>query len=57
MSVISDVLDMSRLDAGRVRLEKSEFFLDAVVEKVLDQVRGWADEKAITIEALATAAN
>ncbi|MGA3302770.1 MAG: ATP-binding protein [Methylovirgula sp.] len=53
LSVISDVLDMSRLDAGRVRLEKSEFFLDAVVEKALDQVRGWAEEKAITIEALA----
>jgi two-component system cell cycle sensor histidine kinase PleC len=53
LGVISDVLDMSRLDAGRVRLEKSEFFLDAVVEKALDQVRGWAEEKAIAIEALA----
>jgi two-component system, cell cycle sensor histidine kinase PleC len=49
LSVISDVLDMSRLDTGRVRLEKSEFLLDNVIEKALDQVRNWAQEKSITV--------
>jgi two-component system cell cycle sensor histidine kinase PleC len=49
LNIISDVLDMSRLDAGRVRLEKSEFFIDAAVEKALDGVRAWADEKSIAI--------
>ncbi len=51
LTVISDVLDMSRLDAGRVRLEKSEFFIDAAIDKALDGVRAWAAEKSIAIVA------
>ena len=51
LNVISDVLDMSRLDAGRVRLEKSEFFIDAAIGKALDGVRAWAGEKSIAIGA------
>jgi two-component system cell cycle sensor histidine kinase PleC len=49
LNVISDVLDMSRLDAGRVRLEKSEFFIDAAVDKALEGVRAWAQEKSIDV--------
>jgi two-component system cell cycle sensor histidine kinase PleC len=49
LNVISDVLDMSRLDAGRVRLEKSEFFANAAIDRAIDGVRAWAEEKSIGI--------
>jgi two-component system cell cycle sensor histidine kinase PleC len=51
LNVISDVLDMSRLDAGRVWLEKSDFFVDAAIHKALDGVRPWATEKSIVLRA------
>jgi two-component system, cell cycle sensor histidine kinase PleC len=49
LGVISDVLDMSRLDAGRVRLEKSEFPVAAAIANAVEGVRNWAAEKSITI--------
>ncbi len=49
LGVISDVLDMSRLDAGRVRLEKSEFSVAAAIDNAVDGVRAWAGEKSITV--------
>jgi two-component system, cell cycle sensor histidine kinase PleC len=51
LGVISDVLDMSRLDAGRVRLEKSEFPLASAITNAIESVRAWADEKSITLAA------
>ncbi|TAL83579.1 MAG: PAS domain S-box protein [Beijerinckiaceae bacterium] len=49
LDVISDILDMSRLDAGRVRLEKSEFPVDTAINNALDGVRAWAREKSIAV--------
>lgn len=50
LDVISDVLDMSRLDTGRVRLEKSEILVNSVIAKAIDGVRAWAGEKSIAID-------
>ncbi|QXX73521.1 PAS domain-containing sensor histidine kinase [Methylovirgula sp. HY1] len=50
LNVISDVLDMSRLDTGRVRLEKSEFLVGSIVAKAMDGIRDWASEKSIAID-------
>jgi two-component system, cell cycle sensor histidine kinase PleC len=51
LNVISDVLDMSRLDAGGVRLEKSEFPVAAAIANAVEGVRAWASEKSIAIDA------
>jgi two-component system, cell cycle sensor histidine kinase PleC len=51
LNVISDLLDMSRLDAGRVRLERSEFAVAAAIESAIDGVRGWAQDKSIVVTA------
>jgi two-component system cell cycle sensor histidine kinase PleC len=51
LNVISDVLDMSRLDTGGVRLEKSEFFVAAAIASAVEGVRAWASEKSIAIDA------
>ncbi|PNG27235.1 PAS domain-containing sensor histidine kinase [Methylocella silvestris] len=51
LGVISDVLDMSRLESGRVRLQKSEFELDAAVAGALATVEQIAREKEITLVA------
>jgi two-component system, cell cycle sensor histidine kinase PleC len=52
LEVISDVLEMSRLDAGRVRLDRSEFFIHTAISNVLDGVRAWAGEKSIAVAAV-----
>ena len=47
--VISDVLDMSRLEAGRVLLEQSRFEVEPLIAQAIDEIRVGADEKRITI--------
>ncbi|MFN3888954.1 MAG: ATP-binding protein [Beijerinckiaceae bacterium] len=49
LGIISDVLDMSTLEAGKMRLHKSEFEIDAVVDCVLENVRAEAEEKNISL--------
>jgi two-component system cell cycle sensor histidine kinase PleC len=49
LGVITDVLDMSRLEAGRVRLAKTAFDLDSVVASAVSDVRDVADGKALTL--------
>jgi two-component system cell cycle sensor histidine kinase PleC len=51
LGVISDVLDMSRLEAGRVRLQKSDFDIDAAVCGALAAVEAIAKEKEIVVVA------
>ena len=48
-SVISDVLDMSRLEAGRVQLEQSRFEVEPLIWRVIEEIHVSADEKRITI--------
>lgn len=51
LAVISDVLDMARLESGRVRLEKTEFEIDEAVSFAVAAVEATAAEKEITIRA------
>jgi two-component system, cell cycle sensor histidine kinase PleC len=51
LGVISDVLDMSRLEAGSVRLEKTEISLGSVIAAALETIAMPARDKQITITA------
>ncbi len=50
LGVIADVLEMSRLDAGRVLLEKEEFVAETAIDAAVDAVASAAEANAITIE-------
>ncbi len=49
LGVISDVLDMSRLEAGRVRLQRTEVAIDSVIAAAAETVAIAAREKQITL--------
>jgi two-component system cell cycle sensor histidine kinase PleC len=49
LGVISDVLDMSRLEAGRVRLQKTEVGIDSVIAAAVETVSAAAREKEIMV--------
>jgi two-component system cell cycle sensor histidine kinase PleC len=51
LGVISNVLDMSSLEAGSMRLEKSEFEIDGVVREALAAVEAIARDKEIHVSA------
>lgn len=51
LGVISDVLDMSRLEAGKVKLHPAHFELDAAMSRALDVLRQAAEEKQIIMQA------
>ena len=57
LSLISDILDMSNIEAGRVRLDRSEFDIGPVVASALDHVANVAMEKniALTVEGIVDA--
>jgi two-component system cell cycle sensor histidine kinase PleC len=48
--MIADVLEMSRLEAGRVRLETERFVVEDAVQTAMDAVADIAAEKSIKIE-------
>lgn len=47
LSIINDILDLSKIEAGKLEIEKVEFGLDGVLERVTDIVAGQAAEKNI----------
>jgi len=50
LDVISDILDMSSLEAGRVRLERKQLSLSAVIDEAAEKLRDVAAERRISIE-------
>ncbi|MCC5979070.1 MAG: PAS domain-containing protein [Salinarimonas sp.] len=52
LSVINDILDMSRIEAGRIRLEKQDFAVDDVIERASRMIGELARAKGLefTIE-------
>ena len=48
-TVVSDILDMSRLEAGRMRLEPSEIDMDALVARAVRAVQPAAAAKGISV--------
>jgi two-component system cell cycle sensor histidine kinase PleC len=50
LNVFSDVLDMSRLESGRIRLKHAQFKVEKVVNKAVLDVAPIAREKRVSIE-------
>ncbi|MDB5650015.1 MAG: Multi-sensor signal transduction histidine kinase [Hyphomicrobiales bacterium] len=51
LGVISDVLDMSRLEAGRIQLHMADFEIDSAVSRAVETIRASAEEKNISLVA------
>ena len=50
LDVINDILDMSKIEAGRMQLEVERFDLDAMFDEVMRLVGPRAFEGRVTIE-------
>ncbi|MCZ8186504.1 MAG: ATP-binding protein [Beijerinckiaceae bacterium] len=50
LALISDILDMARIEAGRVALDRSATPLGVLLARAADDVRDAAEAKSITIE-------
>ena len=48
LSVINDILDMSRIESGHIALRKETFSLAALLEQVSGPVKAQCDEKGLT---------
>jgi two-component system, cell cycle sensor histidine kinase PleC len=54
LEVINDILDMSKIEAGRIRLELEEVDLDRILADAMRVVSGRAEDKRITLSSLLT---
>jgi len=50
LSIINDILDISKIEAGKLTLEQSDFHLDAIFDHVQSMLREQAGLKGLTIE-------
>jgi PAS domain S-box-containing protein len=48
--LVSDLLDVAKLEAGQMRLERMEFKICDMVHHVVETVRGWAGNRELAIE-------
>jgi PAS domain S-box-containing protein len=49
LQVINDILDLSKIEAGLMTLDRSEFVLDDLVQRSVELVRPKADEKKLEL--------
>ncbi len=49
LSIINDILDVSKIDAGRMELESLEFSIEQLLDNVSDVVAGRAQEKGLAL--------
>ena len=50
LSIISDILDLSKIEAGKLRLEDADFNLSAVLDNVSSIISPAAQEKGLAVE-------
>ncbi|MEW5728417.1 MAG: ATP-binding protein [Pseudomonadota bacterium] len=50
-SLLNDILDLSRMEAGKIQLGRADFALAQLVDDVIGLLRGRAAEKGITLDA------
>ena len=50
LAIINDILDLSKIEAGKLRLEQSNFALAAVLDHVCSLIAGPAQAKGLAIE-------
>jgi len=50
LAIINDILDLSKIEAGKLRLEQSNFALAAVLDHVCSLIAGPAQAKGLVIE-------
>ncbi|WP_051378666.1 PAS domain-containing hybrid sensor histidine kinase/response regulator [Derxia gummosa] len=49
LGIVNDILDLSKLEAGKMTLEPGEFALDSLLDQALDMVRGAARDKSLDL--------
>lgn len=50
LALISDILDMSKIEAGKIVLKESRFDLTRFMEKIDDMLRAMANEKGLSLD-------
>lgn len=50
LDMINDILDLAKIDAGKMEVKPSSFRIDAVVGELVDMVRSLANEKNIDMQ-------
>lgn len=52
LSLINDILDMSRIENGKMEIEQKEFSLSLMLEELIEMMRPQAEQKGLQFQAL-----
>jgi two-component system sensor histidine kinase/response regulator len=50
LAIVNDILDLSKIEAGRIELEQTDFHLEAVMDSVRSLISEQASEKGLVVE-------